>query len=226
MIFLLRLLDLLLFPKSQANVYNMNLKQKILSNPKLKQKAYNLLMPKYDYRPRWWFRTLIIPFLVRRGKKSTIRASVRLDLLPNHECRIGGKSIIETNSLINNTVGYVKIGEGSIIGINNIIIGPVSIGNNVLLAQHIVLSGLNHNYLDISIPPVKQGVTTKEIIIEDNVWIGANSTITAGVTIGKHSIIGAGSVVTKSIPSYSVAVGSPAKVKKRYNFDNQKWEDV
>ena len=204
----------------------MSLKQKILNNPGLKQKIYSLLMPKHDYRPRWWFRTFVIPFLIRRGKKATIRRSVRLDLLPNHECRVGEKSIIETNSLINNTVGHVKIGQGSIVGINNIIIGPVSIGNNVLLAQHIVLSGLNHNYLDISVPPVKQGVSTKEIIIEDDVWIGANSTITAGVTIGKHSIIGAGSVVTKNIPPYSVAVGSPAKIKKKYNFDSQEWEDV
>jgi acetyltransferase-like isoleucine patch superfamily enzyme len=57
-------------------------------------------------------------------------------------------------------------------------------------------------------------------------WIGANAVITAGVTIGKHSIIAAGAVVTKNIPPYSVAVGNPARVIKQYNFTSQKWEKV
>jgi acetyltransferase-like isoleucine patch superfamily enzyme len=93
-----------------------------------------------------------------------------------------------------------------------------------MLAQNIVLSGLNHGYEDISIPPRLQKVTTKKITIADNVWIGANSVITAGVTIGKHSIIGAGSVVTKDIPDYAVAVGNPARVIKKYSFTTNSWE--
>jgi acetyltransferase-like isoleucine patch superfamily enzyme len=63
-------------------------------------------------------------------------------------------------------------------------------------------------------------------VVEDNVWIGANSVITAGVTIGKNAIIGAGSVVTKNIPAYSVAVGNPARVIKQYNFETAAWERV
>ncbi len=54
----------------------------------------------------------------------------------------------------------------------------------------------------------------------------APAVITAGVTIGKHSVIGAGSVVTKNVPEYSVAVGNPARVIKRYNFDSGQWEKV
>jgi len=61
------------------------------------------------------------------------------------------------------------------------------------------------------------------IIIEDECWIGANAVITAGVTIGKHSVIAAGSVVTKNIPPYSVAVGNPARVIKQYNFETKQW---
>jgi acetyltransferase-like isoleucine patch superfamily enzyme len=69
-------------------------------------------------------------------------------------------------------------------------------------------------------------VTTKVITISDDVWIGANSVITAGVTVGKHSVIGAGSVVTKDIPAYAVAAGNPAKVLKKYNFDTEAWEKI
>jgi len=74
------------------------------------------------------------------------------------------------------------------------------------------------------LPPRAQKVVTKQIVIKDSVWIGANCVVTAGVTIGKHAIIGAGSVVTKNIPDYSVAVGNPARVIKKYNFTTNSWE--
>ena len=63
----------------------------------------------------------------------------------------------------------------------------------------------------------------KDVIIEDDSHIGANSVIVAGVHIGKRCQIGAGSVVTKNIPDYSVAVGNPAKVIKHFNFQLNKW---
>lgn len=201
----------------------MTIKNKILSNKSYKQKVYRLIMPKHDYRPRLWFRMLGVPFICKKAKGSIIRKSVRLDLLPNHQFIIAEKSIIEDHSLINNAVGDVIIGSNTIIGFSNVIIGPAQIGNNVLFAQHIVLSGLNHNYKDVAIAPVHQGIETDKITIEDNVWVGANCTITAGITIGRHSVIGAGSVVTKDIPSYSVAVGNPAKVIKYYDDSEKQW---
>jgi acetyltransferase-like isoleucine patch superfamily enzyme len=73
----------------------------------------------------------------------------------------------------------------------------------------------NHTYDDASIPVAQLPLTTDPIVIEDDVWIGANVTITCGVTIGAHSIIGANSFVNSDIPPYSIAVGSPAKVIKR-----------
>ena len=147
-----------------------------------------------------------------------------MDVLPFNDFHLGNYSVIEEFSTINNGVGNVIIGERSIIGIGNVIIGPVDIGNDVMLAQNIVISGLNHEYADISRPPKNQGVSKKLIKIADNVWIGANSVITAGVSIGKHSVIGAGSIVTKDIPEYTVAAGNPAKIIKRYNFESQAWE--
>ena len=116
--------------------------------------------------------------------------------------------------------------SNTIIGLGNVIIGPVSIGNNVMFAQNIVVSGLNHGYEDVNIPPAFQKVNVKQITIADDVWIGANSVITAGVTIGKHSVIGGGSVVTKDVPPYCIAVGNPAKIVKKYNAETLTWDKV
>ena len=77
-----------------------------------------------------------------------------------------------------------------------------------------VLSGLNHNYNDCTRTIKDQGISSKTIVIEDDVWIGANTVITAGVHIGQHVVVGAGSVVTKDVPEYSIVAGCPAKVIK------------
>ena len=146
--------------------------------------------------------------------------------MPFNNFQLGDNSTVEEFSTVNNGVGDVIIGSNTIIGIGNVVIGPVVIGDNVMLAQNIVISGLNHGYEDINVSPSKQKVVTKPISISNDVWIGANSVITAGVTIGKHVVIGAGSVVTKSIPDYSVAVGNPAKIVKKYNFESNTWEKV
>ena len=203
----------------------MPLADKIKSNPRLKALALWLLSSPTRQEPRWWIKYLVNPFKHHRGKKSVIKRA-RLDLMPYNAFSLGNGSVIEDYATINNAVGAVTIGNESFVGISNIIIGPVSIGNNVILAQHIVASGLNHGYEDVSIPPSKQKVGTSPITINDNVWVGANCVITAGVTIGKHSVIGAGSVVTKNIPDYCVAVGNPARVVKRYNAQTQIWEKV
>jgi len=202
----------------------MSLISKIKENPKLKQFALSLLIPSNENRPRLWVRFFLNPFIHKRGKQSVVRNRTRMDVFPFNDFVLGERSIIEDFSTINNGVGDVIIGDRTIIGISNVIIGPVSIGNEVMLAQNIVISGMNHGYEDITISPAKQKVIRKQIIIEDEVWIGANSVVTAGVTIGRHSIIGAGSVVTKDIPEYSIAMGNPAKVIKKYNSLTEKWE--
>jgi len=201
----------------------MSFADKIKSSPKLKKLAHAMLIPRNEHRPRWWVRVFLNPFIHTWGKACIVRRRTRMDILPFNKFSLGSKSVIEDFATINNGVGDVWIGSGSTIGMGNVIIGPVSIGNNVILAQNIVVSGLNHGYENVDIPPVMQKETTHPIIIEDDVWIGANSVITAGVTIGKHVVIGGGSVVTKSIPPFSVAVGNPAKVIKHYDFDKKEW---
>jgi len=202
----------------------MSLVSKIKSNPKLKQFVLFLLIPKNEHRPRFWVKLFLNPFKHKRGKGSIVRSRTRMDVFPFNEFNLGEKSIIEDFATVNNGVGNVNIGDRTIVGIGNVIIGPVTIGNDVMFAQNIVVSGLNHGYEDVEISPSKQDVNCKEIIIKDNVWIGANSVITAGVTLGKHSIVGGGSVVTKDVPDYSVVVGNPAKMIKQYNPTTKKWE--
>ncbi|PWK78788.1 acetyltransferase-like isoleucine patch superfamily enzyme [Mucilaginibacter oryzae] len=202
----------------------MSIVSSIKSNPKLKKLVHWMLIPSGQSRPRLWVRLILNRFFHHRGKGSVVRFYSRMDLFPFNKFSLGAKSIIEDFAVINNGVGDVFIGEGTGIGIGNVVIGPVKIGNFSMTAQHVVISGLNHGYQDVTISPRHQKVTTKQITIDDNVWIGANCTVTAGVTIGKHSVIGAGSVVTRDIPPYSVAVGNPAKVIKQYNFTTQTWE--
>jgi acetyltransferase-like isoleucine patch superfamily enzyme len=202
------------------------LKQKIKDSPTLKKWAQWALQPKNEYRPRWWIRNLVNPFVHKKHRDAIIRWSVRMDVFPYKRFEIGAKSIIESFAMIANACGDVVIGEKVLIGLGCKITGPVTMGNHILLAQNVLMSGLNHDFEDITKPIVAQGFTTREILIEDGVWIGGNAVITAGVRIGRNAIIGAGSVVTKDVPPYSVAVGNPARVVKQYNFDTGKWEKV
>jgi len=194
----------------------MGLVDKIKSNEKMKRFVLWMLIPRNQARPRLWVQLFMNPFIHKKGKHSLIRRRVRMDVMPFNQFRLGADSTIEDFSTINNGVGDVTIGERTRIGMSNVLIGPVQIGNDVMLAQNIVLSGLNHGYEDVTVVPHHQKVTTAPIIVEDEVWIGANVVIVAGVTIGKHSVIAAGSIVTKSIPPYSVAVGNPCRVIKQY----------
>lgn len=198
----------------------------IKSNATLKKFVHWCLIPRHQARPRTWVKWMVNPFYHTKGKGSTICRRTRVDVLPFQPFSIGNYSTVEDFATINNGVGAVHIGNNSRIGIGNVVIGPVTIGNNVILAQNIVMSGLNHNYTNVEIPIYLQGETVSVITIEDNCWIGANAVITAGVTIGKHSVVAGGAVVTRDVPPYSVAVGNPARVIKQYNQANKIWESV
>ncbi len=93
--------------------------------------------------------------------------------------------------------------------------GQITIGHNVRIASHGMIIAANHNFSDPNKPIHGQGLSHKAITIEDGVWVGGRVNITAGVTIGHDSVIGAGSVVTKDIPPMSIAVGVPAKIAKK-----------
>jgi len=202
----------------------MDIKEKIKSNPTLKKLAFWMLTPKNQARPRFWIRAFINPFKHKKGKGSLIRRRVRMDVMPFNNFVLGQDSTIEDFSTINNGVGDVIIGNRTRIGLGNTLIGPVTVGNDVMFAQNVVASGLNHGYEDITLPIADQPVVTIPIIIEDEVWIGANAVITAGVTVGKHSIVAAGCVVVKNVPPYSIVGGNPGRILKQYNSKTSVWE--
>lgn len=109
------------------------------------------------------------------------------------------------------------LGNNSGIGINSIITEKVVIGNNVMMGPDVKIYSRNHKFSNILIPMNQQGFQKyEEVIIEDDVWIGANVIILPGVKIGKGSILGAGCVISKNVEPYSIMVGNPAKkVKSR-----------
>ena len=88
--------------------------------------------------------------------------------------------------------------------------GGIWVGDGALIGHNTVLATLNHGLL----PEERHNLIPKPIHIGRNVWIGSNSTILSGVTIGDNTVIGAGSVVTKDIPENMIAVGSPARIIK------------
>lgn len=111
----------------------------------------------------------------------------------------------------------VIIGDNCCINFNVTMIddGKIEIGNNVLIGPNVTISTVNH---PIKVEDrIKNLLQIENVTIEDNVWIGSNSVILPGIKIGKNSVIGAGSVVTKDIPSNVLAFGNPCKIIKIIN---------
>ena len=112
----------------------------------------------------------------------------------------------------------IELGSNSGIGIRAQIFGTeegeIIIGDNVMMAPDVVILAAEHNHSDVNTPMIQQGMYFSKVVIEDDVWIGIRSIILSGVTIGKGAIVGAGAVVTKDVPPYSIVVGVPAKVIK------------
>ena len=97
------------------------------------------------------------------------------------------------------------------------------IDKNVLVANYVYIADNAHGYEDVSLPVKQQAVVQKNHVhIGENSWIGEHVCI-IGANVGKHCVIGANSVVTHDIPDYCVAVGSPARVIKKYDFNTRQW---
>jgi len=122
----------------------------------------------------------------------------------------------------------VTIGDRCLIGRGSGIVGhfSISIGNDVWTGHHVYITDQNHGYEDITIPISKQSQPERAVSIGDGSWLGHGSVVLPGVTIGRHVVIGANSVVTKDIPDFSVAVGVPAKVIRRFDESRREWLSV
>lgn len=144
------------------------------------------------------------PKYITIGKGTTIDEGARLDCYP-----------IENEKTPN-----LRIGNNTMIGFNFTALcsSNLIIGNDVLIASNVFISTENHGFDSIELKYLRQKLVTKDVVIEDNVWIGENVSILSGVKIGKWSIVGANSVVTKDVPEYTIVCGNPAKIIKKYDF--------
>lgn len=124
-----------------------------------------------------------------------------------------GKNVTVERGASFGSGAMIEIGDNSLIGANCQMPDNVNIGNDVMIGPDVLLIGYNHNFDNLEIPMRLQGFNgDTPISIGDDVWIGARSIILPGITIGKGSIVGAGSVVTKDVLPYSICAGNPARV--------------
>jgi acetyltransferase-like isoleucine patch superfamily enzyme len=166
----------------------------------------------------WFWKFLIHSSGGRLGKGAKLYGGVRIVGNAPGAISIGDDvRILRNATLATAPGGKIMIGDRVHIGEGTIIFSHLSItiGNDVIIGPQNVIVDSDHHYHDLSIPMNQQGLSLKEVSIEDDVWIPSNCVITKGVTIQKGAIIGAGSVVTRDIPSYTIAVGVPARVIKK-----------
>lgn len=167
-----------------------------------------------------------IPSIIEMKKQNKFREGVKfLSKNQNDSIEIGNNNTFGYSCFINSQGGSIEIGDNNFI-LGNVRLsgmGSLTIGNYNMIAANTFISSSNH---DISNPEALEYLVAeigKAVIIEDKVWIGANCTITAGVTLGNHSIVAAGSVVTKNVEPYTMVAGVPAQIIKKYCFKTKKW---
>lgn len=157
---------------------------------------------------------------IKLGKNSRLVAAGQIEVHADaaiyvregSELVLGSNVCVGKGAIIDTSFGNIKIGNNVSINPYTIIYGHggISIGSNVRIAAHCVFVPANHSFKDKRIPIMNQEVTAKGIVVEDNVWFGARCVILDGVHIGHSSVVGAGSVVSRDVPSYHVSKGVAA----------------
>lgn len=144
--------------------------------------------------------------------------------------KIGQGVIISPDVDLWSTGGNISIGNGTVIGkrCRISIANSLIIGEAVLFSPNVYITDCDHEYRNIDVPIMKQGIIQKDnrVNIGDGAYIGINSVIVGNVAVGKGSVIGANSIVTKDVPDFCVAVGAPAKIIKTYNAATGNWVAV
>lgn len=104
--------------------------------------------------------------------------------------------------------------------------GKLQIGNDVTISGNVFVTNIDHDYKEIGKPILKQENIVKETIIGDNCFIGYGASIQAGTKLGKQCIVGTNAVVRGEYPDYSVIVGVPGRIVKKYDFSTRKWVSI
>jgi acetyltransferase-like isoleucine patch superfamily enzyme len=174
---------------------------------------------KYYRRPRrlrdrievWWG-----TFLARRkvARPSLIARTARIapSALISGDVAIGAETAVMPYTVLRPGSMSIRIGSHCSINPFTCIFGGAAIGDRVRIATHTVIVPAQHRFDDADQPIHGQGITSLGVVIEDDVWIGMNVSILDGVRIGRGAVVGAGAVVTRSVPPMAVVVGNPARV--------------
>jgi len=177
----------------------------------------------YERNALPWNRARIHWELMRRGAfaRWPLHGNV-LEALREGRLEVGEQTLLEPGVWITAPgAARVRIGSGTFLnqGVMIASAGLVEIGDHCMFANGCFISDAAHRFDDPDQPVTWQGFTSKgPTRVGDNVWCGAHVVITSGVTIGERSVIGANSVVTRDIPPFSIAAGSPAKVLRKIDY--------
>lgn len=170
----------------------------------------------HEIRAAW--RRLIGRGRVRIGANPSIARGVRFNFKGGGTITLGARCTLQAGTILAPTGGSIELGDDCSLNPYSILYGQggLKIGNGVRIAAHTVIVPSNHGFDDLTQPIFKQKSTGQGVVIEDDVWIGANCTILDGVRIAKGCVIGAGSVVSKSTEPFGIYAGVPARfIKKR-----------
>lgn len=176
----------------------------------------------------WWFKFKFGQF----GRGSRLRLPLQImgsrNIYIDSDVNIGVGVWLAAVPELNSVEARLDIGRNTAIGNYNHIYCTKSIviEESVLIADKVYIADNQHNFTDVNVPILSQGIKQlPEVVIGSGSWIGENVCI-IGCSIGKNCVIGANSVVTRDIPDFSVAVGSPARVIKKYCFNDKVWKRV
>lgn len=151
------------------------------------------------------------PCFILGSKKVSINEKVRIFPGIRIECHRNGEIIIEKN---------VSIGQN----LHIISGGILKIGENTTISGNVLITNIDHEYKEIGKHILEQDLLIKETIIGENSFIGFGAVIQAGTILGKQCIVGSNSVIRGIYPAYSVIVGNPGKIVKKYNTETNEWE--
>ena len=196
------------------------------THPSAKQRFLKVLFRRKPYQTRlkgiFWLVT-ILPKYFMRG----ICLSARLDLVPFNKFRFGKYAKLEKNVVVNNGMGDVIIEDEVQVGIGCVLIGPIKIGKYSGLSQYVRLLGMHHG-IDPIAPHHHLPCDTAPIELGEDVFIGTGTVVMGKkngepLKLGDYCRIGANSVVMEDIPPYSIAVGNPARVVRKWDFSQNRW---